>query len=276
MAEETTGAGIPAIIDTAQKAIVHKIAGQDGTELVLHPSDWKAEIIRPINPPLPENIRQHIALDDADSFISYVNEFKGPTTHLFACQSPGKITADFDYHRAPASFDGVAAPGRREHSASWTMPYSEEWRRWTGVDNKPLSQHSLAEFLEENLSDIVEPAGASVLEVAAKLSVKRKVEFESGTRLSDGTIQITYREEDSAAGRGQMAIPTEFTIGVPVFFGGAPYKVRVFLRYKIEEGKLTFRLVMHRRTFIEQDAVRESATHVGDSTGLKVLFGGVR
>lgn len=238
----------------------------DGRQLVFVPEGFKIETVQPVNPVLPDHIRQSVRLDDGASFIAYVNTFKSEATRLFVDVNAARLTADLDYHK-PAS-----AQSQRAHLARYDMPRAEEWKRWNDIDGKSIPQAQFAEFLEENLDDIVDPAGAAVLEVATRLQAKKKVEFDSGIRLQDGAVQLTYREETDT-GKGQMVIPSEIMLGIPVFFGGDRYKLKAFLRYRIEEGKLTFKIVIHRKAFIVQDAVREAAAAVATATELVALFG---
>ncbi|WP_232629133.1 DUF2303 family protein [Methylobacterium sp. Leaf118] len=254
---------------------VGKVVGtQDGRERVFSPPGWNERVVEPIDKPLSSHIRQVVALEDAASFAAYVNAFKTLRSRLFVSVSHHSMTAHLDYHAA-ANGDEAGKPDYLDHKASYTMPFSEEWTRWSRVDGVAMPQAKFAEFLEENLQDIVEPAGASVLEVALQLQSKKKVQFDSGVRLQDGSTQLTYREEVEAGTKGNVKIPTEFVIGIPVFFGGDRYKIKAFLRYRIDEGKLAFHIVLHRKQFVLQDAVQTTAKAVGEETGLSPLFGSV-
>lgn len=247
---------------------------QDGRERVFSPPEWQESVVDPIDTPLSGHIRQRVKLDDADSFSAYVNTFKTEHSQLFVSIERHNMTALLDYHAASGNGD-AGKPDYLDHRAVYEMPFSEEWARWTRIDGVPMPQVKFAEFLEENLADIVEPAGASILEVALQLQQKKKVQFDSGIRLQDGSTQLTYREEVENAGKNNMVVPTEFTIGIPVFFGGDRYKLKALLRYRIEEGKLTFHIVLHRRQFVLQAAVKATAAKVGEATGFSPLYGSV-
>lgn len=265
---------IRAIADLNSEAVGRSVMTHDGKERVYHPPGWTERVVEPIDAPLSGHIRQSVRLDDAGSFGDYVNAFKTGRSRLFVSVQQHAMTALLDYH-APASGETAGTADYLHHTATYVMPFSEEWARWSRIDGTPLPQMKFAEFLEENLADIVDPAGASVLEVALNLQSKKKVQFDSGVRLQDGTTQLTFREEMESGGKGNMVVPTEFTIAIPVFFGGARYKIKAFLRYRIEEGKLTFHVVLHRKQFMLQDAVQEAAKAVGEATGLSPLYGSV-
>lgn len=265
---------IQKIADLDADGVGRSVTTQDGREHVFAPPGWQHRVIEPVDKPLSDHIRQAVSLDDAASFAAYVNTFKTPRSRLFVSVAHHSMSALLDYHAA-AEAGEAGKPDYLDHRASYTMPFSEEWSRWARVDGVAMPQAKFAEFLEENLQDIVEPAGASVLEVALQLQSKKKVQFDSGVRLQDGSTQLTYREEVEAGTKGNVKIPTEFVIGIPVFFGGDRYKIKAFLRYRIEEGKLAFHIVLHRKQFILQDAVQTTAKLVGEQTGLEPLFGSV-
>ena len=248
------------------------VTTQDGRERVFTPPGWNERVVEPVDAVLSGHIRQFVRLDDAASFAAYVNAFKTGNSRLFVSVQRHNMSALLDYH-APSDGKAAGSPDYLHHVAGYEMPFSEEWTRWTRIDGQPLPQIKFAEFLEENLADIVDPAGASVLEVALNLQSKKKVQFDSGIRLQDGTTQITFREEMESGGKGALVVPTEFTIAIPVFFGGDRYKIKAFLRYRIEEGRLTFHIALHRKQFMLQDAVQEAAKAVGEATGLMPLFG---
>ena len=108
-----------------------------------------------------------------------------------------------------------------------------------------MDQVAFAEFIEANFPDIhsadgAGPSGADLLEVATNFKATGKVNFASGTRLQNGTVNFTYQEEinGSAGPKGDIKVPETFFIAVAVFEGGSPYKVEAKLRYRLKDGKL--------------------------------------
>lgn len=259
---------IQEITDLGRRSAATVVKAADGREFIVTPENSNVEQVASVNPALPDHVRQQVSFDTSESFADYVNTFKGANTRLFVSVAQTKMVAEIDYHPA------AGTPAQRGHRAAWPMPVSEEWKRWTGIDGQPLPQARFAEFLEENLADVVEPTGAALLEVATYLQAKKKVEFKSGVRLANGDVQLTYDETTEAGGRGQVNVPTEITLGLPVFFGGERYKAKAFLRWRItDDGKLTFIVALHRRQMILQDAVQAAAKIVGAAVGLPPLFG---
>ncbi|MEN6306006.1 MAG: DUF2303 family protein [Armatimonadia bacterium] len=243
-----------------------------GGKAVMRP-DGQVEHLKPADWPLT-HIKQQVKAFDAGSFIAYVNRFKllsrigeetEEKTTVFADPVKYALRGIIDYHSG-------TAPDRAAHVVNYEVPFSEQWSRWRGIDGKLMSQIEFAEFVEENVQDIVEPPAAGFLDLVVGLHAKKKVAFESGVRLQDGSHQLTYAEEIEAKGRGQMLVPSEFAIGIPVFFGGEAYKVRAFLRYRIDEGRLVFAVKLHRRLFTEQTAFGDICASVGDGVDLPVLL----
>lgn len=266
--------------DTTTDEFVRAIAGlvQMGTVPIAHPQGGLAVRkpngdIQHLPPPDPvlTHVKQQVNAFDAASFIAYVNRFKtlgtadgDEKTTIFSDPNRFALCGVIDYHTG-------AVPDRLGHKITFEAPVSEQWARWRAIDGKPLSQMEFAEFVEENIEDIVEPEPARFLDLVTGLHAKKKVNFESGVRLQSGAHELTFAEEVEAKGRGQMVVPSEFAIGVPVFLGGAAYRVRVLLRYRIDEGRLIFIVKLHRRVFTEQTAFADIRTAVESGTGLKFL-----
>lgn len=270
--DKTIAEGIREFARVAASA-VHQppILSGDGAERLVVPEGYKVERIEPVDRKLGV-IRQTPAFADVDSFVAYVNRFKAPETVIFGDLDHRTVTAVMDYH-APGADGKPARADYTAHRAIYSAKLAEEWARWAGIDGKLIGQTAFAEFVEENLVDIREPVGAAVLEVASQLRARKKVEFQSGVQLQNGTVQLVYKEDIDAAGKGEMAVPSEIKIGVPIFYGGPKYEVRVFLRYRIEDGKLGFKIDIHRRRYLEHDAFNEFMKGIGEGTSIAPLAG---
>lgn len=243
----------------------------DGRQAIVVPAGCHVHEFRPAVTPL-EHIRQKVKFDDAFSLAAYINRFKRPATQIFADSVNYRICAIFDYHIPPEG-DVLDAEQHCDHQAHFTPVQSEQWKRWTGIEGKALAQRRFAEFIEENYEDVREPAAADLLEMVTRLQARRKVTFESGIRLSDGTSKLTYNEETETGGKGDMVIPSEIQLGIPVFYGGEAYKVRCLLRYRIEEGVLSFQVILNRRKMIEDSAFETFVKAVGDATSIAPYYG---
>jgi uncharacterized protein YfdQ (DUF2303 family) len=258
-----------------------------GGEIVVVPKDYRVERLEPLAK-LLHHVKQTVKLLDASSFIAYINTFKNKHTAIFADQirngqqnQPPLIIGVIDYHQKPfaAQAEGATAkftepvPDYGEHRVEFEFPFAEEWARWRAIDNKPMSQMQAAEFLEENFMDVIDPPNAAMLDVVSNLEAKKNVSFASGVRLQTGANQLTYAEEIESKGRGTLVIPAEFKIGVPVFYGDPKYEVRVLLRYRINEGQLTFTMKINRRQFVEAAAFHEVVKGIATHTEIVPYFG---
>ena len=106
-----------------------------------------------------------------------------------------------------------------------------------GANDEQMSQVHFGRFLEERAPDVVDPDAATVVEVCMNLDAIKKVAFKSAVRLSDGFRQLEYVESNGDA-RGAVRVPEVMTILVPVFEGMEPERIKVRLRYRMNEGAL--------------------------------------
>lgn len=247
------------------------VEAPDGSTLVLFPPDWQVQTLQPIDKPLT-HIKQAVTFQDQASFSAYIAEHMTEASRLFVDVEKATMVMVFDYHAAAAT-GAAGAPGRLAHRAIYSMKRSDEWQRWSAIDGQNMPQMAFARFLEENAQDIVRPSGAEVLELAITLQAKKKVTFEAGVRLQTGQNSITYKEDiETSAGRNKVEVPPDFDIGIPVFFNGEAYRVKCFLRYNIDDGKLTFKIDMNRKAHIFLNAVQEAAKAVAEQAGVTPLF----
>ncbi|MDT4806982.1 hypothetical protein FQZ97_398220 [compost metagenome] len=191
--------------------------------------------------PAPVRIRQRLTVLDAATFIAYVRRFTSPAAAVFCNGPEGRtFTAVLDYHQPEQ-------PAWANHSATYRCPTTIEWGRWQEKDGKRMSQADFAEFIENNVRDIVQPekeprapSAADMLEISRTLEAKKNICFRQGIRLDNGQVQLTYNEQiDGRAGEtGQLTIPEQFFIGVKPFLGGDAFLVAARFRYRIQEGQL--------------------------------------
>lgn len=226
--------------------------------------------------PAPRATRRKVALADVASFIRYINLFKTEATQVFADQDRTRLIAVLD-------FDTRENPAWAAHEAQYYCPVSKEWEAWSGRNKRSAKQSEFLQFIEDNLPDIVQaevdgrmigPTAADMLEVARSIQARKNIEFKSATKLQDGTVQLTYNEDINGTARnGQMAIPEEFYIGIPVFKGGDRYLIKARLRYRIESGVLAMWYDLYRHDRAMDDAFRDLVGVVHAGTGIEPLMG---
>lgn len=261
---------IAAAVEAGRLIGGHFQVGPDGARYTVIPANAKVASLEEFEAK-PLYAKSTVAVEEVPAFSAYFNRFKAGESMIFATLKHNSIVGVIDYHR-PDEKGAVAA--HAVHRVTFNPPLALEWKRWTGVHGKKLSQVDFAQFIEENLIDIREPAGATVLEVAKTLKAKRKVDFSSGISLQDGTQQLTYVEEtEEQKTRGAIDVPDHFVLGIPVYFGGQPYEVKAWLRYRIDDdAKLWFIVELHRKEYIEQDAFQALVKEIADETNVSPIL----
>ena len=244
---------------------------------VLVPGHAKIEDLERL---LPQPTRKSgtVTLNDHRSFVRYVLEENVPGTRIYGSVTPKPVfTAVFNDHagNTEASAGRPLSPGWRDHRAVYACPLSREWTIWNGASGKQMDQAAFAAFLEDNLPDIAEPAAADMLEIARSLEAKKRVNFASGLRLSNGQTQLTYEETiEGTAAKGRIHVPETFALGIAVLEGGDRYRVEARLRYRIADGgKLTMWFDLLRPHKVLEDAANFVWQAIEAETGLKVFNG---
>lgn len=242
-------------------------AGPTGLYTVL-PADYKLESLEDFMP-RPLRVKQEVELHDADSFIAYVQEFgDAEVSRIFFDQEHERFQVIIDYHAANGQ------PAWCDHVAGFNMRRSEEFKAWVAQNKKQMGQLEFARFLEDNLTDIVEPEGATLLEIALTFWAKKDIEFSSGVRLQNGQIQFQYNEVvRGAAQKGTLEMPEQFVLGIPIHVGGPAYRIPVRFRWRLHEGKAIFWYEIVRPHRYIEDALKEIRERIGRETGLDVLAG---
>lgn len=264
--EDTGAEALQLMLDTGRAISAQMLDAPDGSKLVIAPNNYTIHRHTPVWPKL-ERIRREQTFQNTSSLVEYVNEFKTKATRLYANGKELRVLAVID-HDAP---DAPDAPDYAVHTAELRSELSETWARWKGVFNKPLGQRELAEFLEENQVDVTSPTGAALLEICTNLDIQKNVTFKSGVRLQNGMTQLTFHETE--AGNGAVQVPQRFTLGLPVFEGGNLYPLEVFLRYRLDEGKIIFRLVPVRLEYVFKTAFEGEVKSIAEATQLSVYIG---
>lgn len=210
-----------------------KIENFGERQLAFLPHGWNVQDVSQYLPK-PDRITQCVELLNLPSLVDYTKKFKGAATAIFADEGLALYDVVLDYH----SHEGR---GELDHVARYTCPQSDSWKAWTGQNGpeKKLTQAEFGKFIEANLIDIRQPAGADMLQIALSLQVHKSAKFESDLRLDNGQTQFGYTEEIRGTHRGgSLAIPDMFTLGLQVFIDGDTYRVDARLRYRLDDGKL--------------------------------------
>lgn len=249
-----------------------------GITQLLVPADYKAlDLTAAIEAAKPAPSRKNgtVRLTDLDSFMTYASQQGNPaTTRIFADIESRTLTAIFNDHGDFAAGD---ATGWRDHRAVYQADLSKEFATWLKFDGEKMDQEPFAVFIEDNIADISQPAGETLLIVASTLQAKNEVNFSSSHRLDNGQVQLCYTENlnASAGVNGSVEIPRTFEIGARVFKGGDGYKVRARLKYRlVGGGKVKFWYELDRPDVSLEHAFNEYVDQVRNSP-FTVLHGKV-
>lgn len=209
----------------------------------------------------PKRARGTVVLDTVDSLTAYVTRHSDPEhTTVWVHERQGRIEAVINDHAPDAAAWG-------DHRAVLSLQPTPEWQHWTAHDTKLLSQVAFAEHIEDGMAEIVEPDGATMLELAQSIQATTEASFRSATRLSDGQVGFRYDEETTAtAGRsGQLEIPQTFELGLAPYVGEDRYTLRARLRYRVGSGNLTIGYRLDRPHEITRDAIAQIAQRLAET-----------
>lgn len=218
----------------------------------------------------PQRAKQAVSVLDPESFIEYYTLFHDENSRTFADEQKLNVQSVLDYHGAAAG----GGPRWGDHKLTLTLRHSEEWKIWTGKNNKPFTQMEFAEFLEQNSIDITSPSSASMIDLARDLEGKTEVEFGGGARTADGQIRFKYSETTRATvGSGQIEIPEQFIVTLPVFIGGTRIAMKAFFRYRLTQGKLSLYFTLMRPEEVMRQAFAAARDKIATDLSIKIING---
>jgi uncharacterized protein YfdQ (DUF2303 family) len=287
------------LVQQMHHAEVHDVQHPDGTgtiKVLVVPQGREVQSLKEIQDEYrlhPERRRGNIVTTSLDSFSAAVNRYKDKDTSvLFALMNGignASLLAVLDYH-PPGPKNTDARHG--EHRVSYAFPVSDEWKAWTAKAGRFISQEEFADFLEERIPDVCDPAeaGPNAKKLAAQLGIdlatpgvllqlSRSLHIRVGQRvvshhnLSTGEAQIAFEEKHESAEGGPLKIPGGFVIGIPPFKQDVPYHLPVRLRYRVVEGKVTWMFAVQRIDAAWEDAVKRACNKVQTDTALPLMFG---
>lgn len=230
---------------------------------------------------LPDHIDQAVTIETIESFGDYVNRFKTPLTSIFGEIAENRMVAVMDYHVPPSPLkegeealtDVLGGPQFAAHRVTLRLPFALEFKTWSAVSGKMMTQLEFARFLEENAADILVPSGADLLEVARDLHAVRKVDFRKAVRTSTDVENFEYSDSTEAKTSGGVEVPTKFMIAIPVYFGEEPVTFHAFLRWNLADGQLSLGVVLHRAEHVRQAEFKRLVARVVEVTQCPAVFG---
>jgi uncharacterized protein YfdQ (DUF2303 family) len=195
------------------------------------------------------------------SFVEYVKTHAHDNaTTIWVDQASASVTAILNDN-------GREGSAWRDHQAILKLTPTAEWLHWMRSDGKLLAQETFAEHIQDGTLEIVEPDGATMLEIAQTMEGKTGVQWKSGTRLDNGEVSLMYVEQvEATAGRkGDTAIPQSMELAIAPYLGGEKVHVGARVRFRIREGNLTIGYQLER----PQDVLLGVLQGIADDLGEK-------
>jgi uncharacterized protein YfdQ (DUF2303 family) len=269
----TTGDGVQAIIDTAQQAAAPAELTLGKVYAVRTGDQVKTRRPhrRPVQGDAPTRKTGTTLLRDATSFLRPVLGKHG--------DDASEVYADADRLTVTAVLNADASDAANwgDHRLRLEVRETDAWKQWTAGDGKLMEQERFAEFVEDHLPEILDPAAATMLEIAQSIQGTAKAEFQSGTRLATGERALKYVETVTAkAGqKNDLVIPETFTVGLLPFEGltDVGYKITARLRYRIEGAGLRLGYKLDRPADVRAKAFAAIVDEIRSSINHPILNG---
>ena len=249
-------------------------------------------------------------LKTIDSLIDWAARFAGPDSVLYANpdMTGPTLTCIADYHGvgvAGLGINGDPTARHCHHRAVYDFPLSPEWKAWRAVSDKPLGKDDLGEFIEAQARDILDPTPA-VLKMQESdqnadwenrlIAIARQIEGRYGqltqllamskqfqvyetsnltvsTNRDTGEAEIQFLNEHKAKDGKPLNIPNLIVIAIPVFLGGAPYRMPVRFRYRKTGGEVKFILSVYNPEKAFEAAFSETVDTATTATALPTFLG---
>lgn len=249
------------------------IQGPHGARHIMVPEGFRLEAAHDPHELPPHIVKTKVVVDQRASLSAYVNRFsEHERTILIADYDAGTITGVLDWHTSNETkhYEPLLAMPR-EHTCTLKLRPSEEFKRWAEMENSFHGQAEFAAFLEENAVDVVDPEPAVLIEISRDLEGTQGVTFKSSTRLENGDRSFVYETETRA--RGDITVPREFVLSIPLYDGEEPVPLRCAFRWRINGGQLQMGFVWRRVEYQRRAHFAQIATAASEETGCPVYFG---
>jgi len=175
----------------------------------------------------PRRVKETIQITCLKSFVAYLLKHKEQSTIIkFDAVGNGDLTARaiIDYHQAPG--DGAAKNGPMwgQHLAIYQTRSTPSWVAWFNGNDRKFKQSTFADFIYQNMADVMDPAGAELLEIIQTLRLLSKGEFKESKDLHTGSAELLYSMKFLISGTATtekvLTLPKQMTIKVTPFYGG--------------------------------------------------------
>lgn len=215
--------------------------------------------------PNPRRTKALATLNDAPSFIDFVNRYAENDTTVWASFNPQGFHLDFS---AVIDEHGSALPGWRDHKGVFRPDMSAEWKVWLASNGpaRAMEQTAFAEFLEANEPDIRSidgsPSSTQMMAMALDFEAKSEMRFAKKVSLTSGNVVLEFKDAENEETTVRMSFFKSFAIAIPVFWRApaAPdeavpaWPIHARLKYRVVGPKVLFWYELVRPDLVYQTA----------------------
>jgi uncharacterized protein YfdQ (DUF2303 family) len=163
-----------------------------------------------------------------------------------------------------------------DHSAYFAPQFTAEWSAWTTHNARHMRQTDFARFMEDNQGDVADGVGGQLYHIALAMEIKKSVEFQSANRMENGSTQFVYNEDvQGTAQAGAFTVPSQFSVVLKPFIGGASYRIDCRLRYRLQERQLVIWYEMVRPDKVVETALAKMRSVIEEQTKIRAYAGTV-
>jgi uncharacterized protein YfdQ (DUF2303 family) len=218
-----------------------------------------------------------------EAFTNLVNRHKTADSVIFADADWRKpsFTAIVDYHEDKSG--GLAGNGK--HRVHYAFPLSEEWKKWIEGDGQPMKQEAFAWFLEDRVAELSSPEDhekvtyeaqfattiatpAQLVELSRGLQVRVDAKIKATHTLQSGEGQISWEETHNGSDGKPLKVPGLFMLNIAPFFMGEKVRIPVRLRYRPQNGAVTWFYQIYRPDLHITEHVRSTLAEARAKTEL--------
>lgn len=220
------------------------------------------------------------------SFIDLLNRHKDADSAIFGlldATSPSLLGV-VDYHTNDHK------PRFGAHRISYAFPISTEWRSWQGMNGKSMTQGEWAAFVEERIADLSSPTveerghyetlfqtkiaePSELIQLSRGMAISVEARVKETRVLQSGESEVIFEEVHKDGAGQKLIVPGLFIINIPLFLDGKPTRVLARLRYRRQEGRLSWFYQLYRPDLVMRDALHADLEQAGAATGLPVFEG---
>lgn len=218
--------------------------------------------------PAPRRTKATARFAEPASFLAYVKRHATQASVVWCNFNPQTFALDFtaviDEHTKDSA-------GWRSHQARLEPDFAAEWKAWKGHDRKPMPQVAFAEWIQEHEEDIASadgmPTSLQMHQMATEFALNEERVLKSTVRLQSGGVRLTYIADPDAGTTESMQMFEKFALGIPVFHGGNGWRMTARLKYRQNQGAVSFFYELVRADRVHEAAAKELIEQVRAGLG---------